>query len=93
VTERQRLIARAVRRAHPSWYRAGSSGLGHPRGEAVTLASLYRAGVLERRAWRGREGEADAAHEYRLARATCEATGLSYSQAAVATDLNGVEQH
>ena len=42
------------------WYRAASSG------ERVTLASLYRAGVLRRRAWRGNEGEADAAYEYRL---------------------------
>lgn len=40
-------------------YRAESSG------ERVTLASLYRAGVLARRAWRGNEGEPDAAHEYR----------------------------
>ena len=44
------------------WYRAASSG------ERVTLASLYRAGVLMRRAWRGNEGEADAAYEYRLAK-------------------------
>jgi len=42
------------------WYRAASSG------ERVTLASLYRAGVLTRRAWRGNEGEADAAYEYKL---------------------------
>ncbi len=42
------------------WYRAASSG------ERVTLASLYRAGALKRRAWRGNEGEADAAYEYRL---------------------------
>jgi hypothetical protein len=40
------------------WYRAARSG------ERVTLASLYRAGVLSRRAWRGNEGEADAAYEY-----------------------------
>lgn len=42
------------------WYRAASSG------ERVTLASLFRAGALARRAWRGNEGEADAAYEYRL---------------------------
>lgn len=42
------------------WYRAASSG------ERVTLASLYRAGALARRARRGNEGEADAAYEYRL---------------------------
>lgn len=42
------------------WYRAARSG------ERVTLASLYRAGALKRRAWRGKEGEADAAYEYQL---------------------------
>lgn len=42
-----------------SWYRAASSG------ERVTLASLYRKGLLVRRAWRGHAGEADAAYEYR----------------------------
>ena len=42
------------------WYRAAHSG------ERVTLASLFRAGALQRRAWRGNEGEADAAYEYRL---------------------------
>jgi hypothetical protein len=34
------------------------------QGERVTLASLFRLGFLERRAWRGLEGQADAAHEY-----------------------------
>ena len=42
------------------YYRAESSG------ERATLASLYRIGLLSRRAWRGEEGEADAAHEYVL---------------------------
>jgi hypothetical protein len=41
-------------------YRAESSG------ERVTLASLYRHRLLIRWAWRGQEGEADAAHEYAL---------------------------
>ena len=41
------------------WYRAESHG------ERVTLASLHRLGIAERQAWRGREGEPDAAHEYR----------------------------
>lgn len=50
----------AARHLRDLWYRAASSG------ERVTLASLYRAGVLKRRAWRGNEGEADAAYEYRL---------------------------
>ena len=36
-------------------------------GERVTLASLYRRGLLERRAWRGVEGHADAAYEYAFA--------------------------
>lgn len=40
------------------WHRARSSG------ERVTLASLHRKGLLQRRAWRGAEGDADAAHEY-----------------------------
>lgn len=41
-------------------YRAESNG------ERVTLASLFRNGFLQRRAWRGKEGEADAAHEYQI---------------------------
>jgi hypothetical protein len=39
-------------------YRAETSG------ERVTLASLYRTRLLERWAWRGVEGERDAAYEY-----------------------------
>ena len=34
------------------------------QGERVTLASLYRAGFLDRRPWRGRAGSPDAAYEY-----------------------------
>lgn len=49
-------VIRATRQGN--WYRAASSG------QRVTLASLYRHGYLTRRAWRGVEGEADAAHEY-----------------------------
>lgn len=45
--------------ASGGWYRASSSG------ERVTLASLYRKGILERRARRGAEGDANAAYEYR----------------------------
>jgi len=42
-------------------YRAADSG------ERVTLASLYRGhGLLVRWAWRGVEGESDAAYEYAL---------------------------
>ena len=43
------------------WYRATGSG------ERVTLASLHSRGLAVRRAWRGVEGERDAAHEYRAA--------------------------
>ncbi len=50
----------AVRAVHPAWFRA------RRKGERVTLANLYRAGALDRRAWRGVEGDADAAHEYRI---------------------------
>ena len=35
-------------------------------GERASLASLHARGFLVRRAWRGNEGEADAAYEYRL---------------------------
>ena len=45
---------------HSGWYRAKSSG------ERVTLASLYRKGVLVRQAWRGNEGEANSAYEYKI---------------------------
>lgn len=60
MTTRQKETVRAVRQVHPRWYRAAHSG------QRVTLASLWRAGILERRAWRGVEGDAAAAHEYRL---------------------------
>jgi hypothetical protein len=61
VTNLQREVTRKV---IESWrrlkhYRAARNG------ERVTLASLYRTGVLVRRCWRGRDGEADAAYEYR----------------------------
>ena len=62
MTKLQRYVFGVVSAHHLRglWYRASRSG------ERVTLASLYRAGVLKRRAWRGNEGEADAAHEYQL---------------------------
>lgn len=61
MTGRQQEVARLVILAWRggSYYRAASSG------ERVTLASLYRADVLSRRAWRGEDGKADAAYEYR----------------------------
>ena len=40
------------------WYRSRDNG------ERVTLASLYARGLAVRRAWRGAEGQASAAHEY-----------------------------
>lgn len=58
--QRQVLARVAVSTLKQSWYRAASSG------ERVTLASLYRAGLIERQAHRGTEGEASAAHEYKL---------------------------
>lgn len=62
MTARQRAVLAAVIRAElgaTGWYRAADHG------ERVTLASLFRHGFLERSAWRGREGDADAAYEYR----------------------------
>jgi hypothetical protein len=62
VTKVQRRVLAVVAAHHLRglWYRAASSG------ERVTLASLYRAGALKRRAWRGVEGAASAAYEYLL---------------------------
>lgn len=62
MTKLQRYVFGVVSAHHLRglWYRAASSG------ERVTLASLYRAGALTRRAWRGKDGAADAAYEYRL---------------------------
>ena len=67
MTELQRTVALRVARSQlkadksDGWYRAASNG------ERVTLASLYRAGILIRRPHRGKDGEADAAYEYQLA--------------------------
>lgn len=60
LTDRQRLVFANVWRANAAgrWYRAADSG------ERVTLASLHGRHFLDRRAWRGIEGERDAAHEY-----------------------------
>lgn len=72
MTERQRIVALAVRAAHPAWYRAADQG------ERVTLASLYRHDVLERQARRGTEGAANAAYEYRFTERTCKSLGLTH---------------
>lgn len=60
LTDLQREVFRKVIRAWKAggWYRAENSG------ERVTLASLYRNSLLDRRAHRGVEGEANAAYEY-----------------------------
>ncbi len=65
MTARQLEVLHAVHTTR-GWYRARSNG------ERVTLASLWRAGVLDRRAWRG--AGVSAAHEYRVARAVILAT-------------------
>ncbi len=58
---------RAINPSDPTWYRAQSNG------ERVTLASLWRARVLDRRPWRGVVGAPDTAYEYTLSAATIEA--------------------
>ena len=58
------------------WYRAKSSG------ERVTLASLHRGLYLDRRAWRGVEGQADAAHEYQVTRGVLDALRLMRAEQA-----------
>ena len=61
MTSRQRTVLRAVISAwvHATWYRAADHG------ERVTLASLHRVGLVERRARRSSRSVADAAHEYK----------------------------
>lgn len=58
--QREVLAHVSVATVRGQWYRAASSG------QRVTLASLFYKRILQRRAWRGLEGEADAAHEYKL---------------------------
>ena len=62
MTGLQQSTFRAVLRSHRDgqWYRAASSG------QRVTLASLFYAGALERRVWRGTKGDPNAAHEYKV---------------------------
>ena len=63
ITPNQKQVLATVIRATEAgrWTRASDHG------ERVTLASLYYRSLLVRRAWRGIEGERDAAHEYRAA--------------------------
>ncbi len=51
-------------------------------GERVTLASLRSRGILERRAWRGKEGDPNAAYEYRLVNRIRAAVGRRRAAAA-----------
>jgi hypothetical protein len=55
-------VGKVSRQAPDAWYRAGDAKLGHCRGEAVTLSSLHRIHLLERRL-RPKDGHA---FEYRL---------------------------
>lgn len=69
MTSRQRMV---LARVIVAWrndrrYRAADHG------ERVTLASLYRHGVLMRHVRRGDEGEANAAYEYEPSTACLEA--------------------
>ena len=57
-----RYVVRETQSRDDKWARARGSG------ERVTLASLYRRGLLDRRAWRGNDGDADAAYEYQLSK-------------------------
>ena len=61
LSARQHAVLREVVRTtlNGEWYRATSEG------ERVTLASLHRRGLLERRAWRGEAGDCNTAYEYR----------------------------
>ncbi len=61
MTGPQRETILDVTRAHRAgqWYRASGNG------QRVSLASLFRHGVLERRVWRV-GAQANSAHEYQL---------------------------
>lgn len=72
-------VAKAAMAGPDAWYRAGQAGIGHPRGEAVTLASLCPR-LLQRRAWRGQDGEPDAAYEYRLTKEAEDAVRTALAQ-------------
>ncbi len=63
MTPRMREVFRDVALANRNgmWYRAAH------RGQRCTLAYLFRHGAIVRRAWRGKEGDAAAAHEYAVA--------------------------
>lgn len=79
----------AVHRKSGQWFRAEG------RGQRVTLASLWRKGVLVRRIHRKGKNSADDAHEYRLSDLACEAWSLPKSCEAcgkhIRRDEHGVE--
>lgn len=58
-TQQRHVLARVI--LADGWVRAASSG------ERVTLASLWRRGLLDRRTRDGRDSGANAAHEYQAA--------------------------
>lgn len=62
LTDASRSALAHVAREH----RAGGWARARSHGERVSLASLYARGYIIRRAWRGAEGQPDAAYEYRL---------------------------
>lgn len=63
MTGLQREVLALVRAAtgRGEWYRAAGNG------QRVVLANLYGKGLIDRRARRGKDGEADAAYEYTAA--------------------------
>lgn len=72
VTPRMREVLARVVRSHRGgrWFRA------EHRGQRVTLAYLYKHGAIVRRAWRGVEGDPDAAHEYACGDVMRDALGM-----------------
>lgn len=61
-TLQKQVLAKVIQATEAGqWYRADGSG------ERVTPASLHSHRLAIRQAWRGVEGTADAAHEYRAA--------------------------
>ena len=69
LNQKRSLLRGILAARRDEWVRAESAG------ERVTLASLYYAGFLERRAWRGVDGAANAAYEYRATKVVLEAWG------------------
>lgn len=58
---------------------AGRWARARRKGERPSLAALHARGLVVRQAWRGVEGEADAAYEYKLSKA-----GIEHLQAHLA---------